>query len=495
MATIFDLPNELVVEVGAKFDEDDWLALRMTCQTLNDQLREFHLNSKYKRRKVFLVRQSIENLVKISQHPSGMNLRVQHLEISCQSPYALEGYRRFGYNHTLLKSPSLKKNEINIMLESDRVAEQYHTETDTNSEMHAINASLMKALSNLPNLEGFCFAAGERVAKLTRPEWNLFYPSLKLEPGMRFPEGLRMRKITDMRVSRVAVDQGWNSILRTICSMSKPKPSLRYLTWEHSTETFSINDASAFLGCTIKSVFPNLQILKVVLDFRTDTTGSWRARFPQWLSSIGAALEELEIDFNEDDNLDDELYQEIIPLPEVHLLSGLRKLNLHGFRLDAENFIVFLAHCKGSLRELTLCRLAMPNAKENCFKILKFLNSGFKLRLFKLKLQDYGCDSLVSEVIEYLLPDLEIVGDWSLHSTVCKVEGWDPKIGWSLKKHLERELDAHNSPDKFWDSISDGLWVDSEILKSFSYEDSDESNSNSIGPDDYDSDYKDWFLI
>ncbi|KAF3181828.1 hypothetical protein TWF132_011638 [Orbilia oligospora] len=180
MATIFDLPNELMDEVGIDLDEDDWLALRMTCQKLNDRCREYHLNSKYTHRRVLLVQESMENLAKISQHSSKVNLRVQYLDISCLSPYSLEpGF--YNYNPWQGCRTSLTDEELKMMAAVQKFDREHHKQIEGLSpDPNIMIAPLIQALQNLPNIQGICFNPGGQGTELTRPEWNLFYPSLAI---------------------------------------------------------------------------------------------------------------------------------------------------------------------------------------------------------------------------------------------------------------------------------------------------------------------------
>ncbi|KAF3113762.1 hypothetical protein TWF706_009137 [Orbilia oligospora] len=183
MATIFDLLNELMDEGGIDLNEDYWLALRMTCQKLNDKCREYHLNPKYTHRRALLVQESMENLAKISQHSSKVNLRVQYLDISCLSPYSLE-HGSYNYNPWQGGRTSLTDEELKMMAAVQKFDREHHKQIEGPSPDPSIMiAPLIQALQNLPNLQGICFNPGGQRIELTRPEWNLFHPSLEYGPG------------------------------------------------------------------------------------------------------------------------------------------------------------------------------------------------------------------------------------------------------------------------------------------------------------------------
>ncbi|KAF3226601.1 hypothetical protein TWF106_000340 [Orbilia oligospora] len=461
MATIFDLPNELMDEVGIDLDEDDWLALRMTCQELSEKCKEYHLNSKYTRRRVLLVQESIENLAKISQHSSGVNLRVRYLDISCLSPYALEdGF--YNYKPWDGRRNSLTDGELKMIAAVRKFSREHHKQIEgVSPDSNIMIAPLIQALPNLPNLQSICFNPGGQRTELTRPEWNLFYPSLEYGPGTRINSGLR--STISMRTLPRMFYKGWDRMLPAICSV--PTPSLRHLTWNHGHAYFITGDQPGLFTCEIGPVFPNLKVLKVIFRFLgSGLIEVWMPKISQWLNSIGCNLEELELDLKYIARIDDEIKEVVITLPESRMFSSLSKLRLVGFRIDVENLKVFLTHCKQSLKEFTLSRLAMQDPKEGCFEVLKFLSDDFKLKLFKLALQGHGRDFITKRETEYALPDLEAIGDWSSKSMICTVWGLDVEKHYCFSKHLGRELWAHNSPDVFWDSITEGIWVDREAL-------------------------------
>ncbi|KAF3313930.1 hypothetical protein TWF173_005523 [Orbilia oligospora] len=463
MATIFDLPNELMDEVGIDLDEDDWLALRMTCQKLNDKCREYHLNSKYTHRRVLLVQESMENLAKISQHSSKVNLRVQHLDISCLSPYSLEpGF----YNYDLWQGhrTSLTDEELKMMAAIQKFDREHHKQIEGLSpDPNIMIAPLIQALQNLPNLQGIRFNPEGQQTELTRPEWHLFYPSLEYGPGTRTHS--RLRNTISMRTLPRMFYQGWDKILPAICSI--PTSSLQHLTWNHGHGYFIVGDQPDFFTCEIGPAFPNLKVLKVELRFLdTGLTKVWVPKIPQWLSSVGCNLEELDLDLEYVVRLHDEVKEDVITLPEPRMFSSLRKLRLAGFKIDVENLKVFLTHCKRSLRGFTLNRLVTQDPEKDCFEVLKFLNDDFKLELFKLGLRDYhfGFDDweFDYEEFERQLPSLEALGDWSSNSMVCTVQGQSLGGDYYLEKHLGRELSTHDFPNSFWTSITEGNWGGSE---------------------------------
>ncbi|KAF3138188.1 hypothetical protein TWF703_004717 [Orbilia oligospora] len=189
MATIFDLLNELMDEGGIDLNEDYWLALRMTCQKLNDKCREYHLNSKYTHRRALLVQESMENLAKISQHSSKVNLRVQYLDISCLSPYSLE-HGFYNYNPWQGGRTSLTDEELKMMAAVQKFDREHHKQIEGPSPDPSIMiAPLIQALQNLPNLQEELDLGLEYVVRLddefkeeviTLPESRMFSSLRKL---------------------------------------------------------------------------------------------------------------------------------------------------------------------------------------------------------------------------------------------------------------------------------------------------------------------------
>ncbi|KAK6502605.1 hypothetical protein TWF506_003185 [Arthrobotrys conoides] len=468
MDLILDLPNEVLHEVGAEFEEDDWLALRMTCQAFNEKFREYHLDSKYARRRVFLAHRSVENLARISQHPSGMNSRVKHLDISFRSPYSVLSYdpQSGWYVPGMVGNHFVTDGEVNMICKIEWGNGHFNfREAEVAAELNAIAVSLKKALSNLPNLQSINLAIRKRDTKLTRPEWNLFYPSLGYGPGTRLPAGgVFDAESTDMEHSFIMVEQGLDNILTAACSV--PSPKLQYLTWDRSETIFGTTESLDFFTPRLQPVFPNLRVLKIFVFLRASEHKTWIVTFPGWLGSIGSPLEELNLHLIFRFHIH-RFEIDVIPLPETHMLSSLGKLHLDCAKFDPKNLIRFLTPCKRSLKELTLWSFLMEDPKGGCFELLKFLYDGFRLNQFKLVLDDCGWEFNKYKEAEYLIPNLDATGDWSSQSMVCIVSGDDLERRYRLTKHLGRELDAHNRADKFWDSISEGRWDSKEAVEHY----------------------------
>ncbi|KAK6342157.1 hypothetical protein TWF730_001636 [Orbilia blumenaviensis] len=483
ISTIADLPTEMVNEIGTDFEEDDWLALRMTCQKFNSKFRDFHLDSKYTRLRVFLVRQSTRNLVRISEHPSEVNLRVRRLEISFRSPYMPERIFDITYSARAMRiSPDRggnigsKDKGRRMMSEIKRLASRRRVDSGHMApEIEAMRLDLLTALSKLPNLQGVRFAAGASDTTLTRSELNLFYPSLQLVPGTRIPISNHVSTKVQMGVYEEMVLQGWNDALSAICAT--PRPSLQYITWLQIKNNSVSNHLADFPKAG--SAFPNLRVLDVAFYPGQGWGKLWGLRFSRWLSSIGPALEELRVIVQggfERNN------QEPIQLPENHELFNLAKLYFSGFPLNPDNLEAFLSHCKGALTELTIARGDMKDPKNGWFKIMKVLNSDFKLQLFQLQPDshvsrvfelsddDVSLDGLEPTEPEYLLPNLKVVGGWSSTSTLWQATCWTSGSEFVVCKHFGLALDNQSSPDEFWGLISERRWTDSEILKDYGHE-------------------------
>ncbi|KAK6330677.1 hypothetical protein TWF718_002874 [Orbilia javanica] len=465
---MYDLPNELTAEVGAELDEDDWLALRMTCQKFNDRFKEFHLNAKYQHRRVFLCRQGVQNLGLISEHPSGMNLRVQRLDVVLQSPFRLCSEPDMPLLVTKEDIP-LAKRQLEIMAEEQEDGDLYaHDAIDFETEVGHVGYLLQHAMSNLPSLRSVFFTASRKSKSLSRSECNIFYPELDYGPGTRIPEAFIRSGMFELDDCSLDVSMGeWDKILPVVFSV--PDSNLESLTWIQRAGSADLDSLGLFT-CNIGSDFPGLRVLKVSIGAKSGykEIELWRSKFRHWVGSIGSTVEELELDVSErqGSNRPEPWTPSInfLELPESHALSGLAKLNLCSFVLEAENLKSFLVRCKENLRELTLSRFTMQDPETGCFKLLKFLNDGFRLRLFKLEFQDGSSGRLVKKPTDYLLPSLSVRGDWSSSSTKCMVKGQYPKGGYSFEKYLKGELTTHDSPNEFWSSISNGLCINSKAI-------------------------------
>ncbi|KAK6522342.1 hypothetical protein TWF281_002908 [Arthrobotrys megalospora] len=468
MATMIDLPNELIDQVGAEFDEDDWLALRLTCQKFNERFREYHLDSKYECRRIFLIRPSVDNLVKIAKHPSGVNLRVRRLDVVPTSPYQqeclLDLLRRLrldpdGNNHVAKSPESKHQGSFEEHSSSDTEAIRHEIQKFANKDadefsptvanISALRLPLMEAFSSLPNIQCIRFHNGYFMNE--RAEINLFYPTLKFGPGTRIP-----RRCEPIEIDPYGYhSMGWDTVMSAASAI--PRPALEKIIGHHpfpiSCQWFE--DLQPSYG-NFQSSFPNLLILEFTVDIPLEMKEAWKKNFSCWLGSIGTKLETLKIN-----GICFVRPRDLIPCPETHILSNLRRISLSEVSFDIGNLKAFLSHCKGKLVELVFTHCKMRDIKSDWFEMLKFLRDNFKLKLFTLELGSCGIGREMGEV-EYVLPSLEVLGRWQSDSSVCKVTC--KFLDCQTEKHIWRELDTHDSPDEFWNSISGGSWTDREFL-------------------------------
>lgn len=143
---------------------------------MNTKFQEAHLNSIFSCRRVFLVPASLENLIKISKHPSGANLRVRKIIISKFIPYVQPQFEQ--------PVREFLKNQRIIADKITETTEAHLAEICVLHKHIQYHVLLTIAFSNLPKIKILSFGA-EYIHSLTRSEINLIYPSLQYVPGAR----------------------------------------------------------------------------------------------------------------------------------------------------------------------------------------------------------------------------------------------------------------------------------------------------------------------
>ncbi|KAK6506869.1 hypothetical protein TWF481_005329 [Arthrobotrys musiformis] len=357
------LSTELVFQIIEYLDdEDDLLALRMTCKNLNLLTKEAHLKSIYESRRVYLVPASLENMVRIAR--SDMNTRVHNLEISSDLLYPT----------TYGEDTSLDTEDTSLPLHDPTAT--FHTILDTaRTEIPKINllrnndiyGSTIFTLifSNLPRLRSIVFTSRAYVyglAMLTRSEFNLIYPSLGMTPGTRIPKGiLESWSAGDESGSRIQFDNGeYREIILTAAFITSPPHLEKINDIDMFEKPMSIE---RFATLPILQPPRSLQYMKLrALDIcfgysntfnhnsSLNSLGvSLEQAFHTCLCTIGTVLEELGLHYIKED-------REMDILPKA--LPKLRKLTLRGYSIEKNPWEATLTTCPnlGFIR-LIFCKL------------------------------------------------------------------------------------------------------------------------------------------
>ncbi|KAK6330680.1 hypothetical protein TWF718_002878 [Orbilia javanica] len=463
-ATLLATPVELIHEIASNLDEDDILALRLTCRTMNLKAREAHLEAKYRTRRVFLVPIGIENLLKISQHPSGVNRRIRRLVFVEQAPYGPLSISNRNRNIPGLAptagAPDPPEQRLLSASKADRVDlfGLYCGET---------TSMLTLAFLNLPRVRTIVFDAEPYNICLSRSELNLFYSSLGLEPGTTVPEDLATTKIRIFQNSFVlsnglskvlsaAVTAGVTTITKVIdcrTGFRRKERSLNYFIPSHPQRLSRLH-----------KFFANLTILELCLSCSNGGEPGGNSRklrhFTGWLEAAGQNLKTLRL------GLVDLVYDlplitsrtSIILLP---MLPVLKTVALWSFDLDIPNLRGFLINCKNTLVDLRIFDCTANDNKEDWYQMIWLLHREFhSLRSFELQGWSKMWDIDDPAAPDYALPDsLTIQGSCADPETKCVARldfGTDLFI--RVIRSLKEELEKHADADGFWQSITNGGW-------------------------------------
>ncbi|KAK6495976.1 hypothetical protein TWF481_003021 [Arthrobotrys musiformis] len=473
MTPVTSLPSEIFDVISEDLGEDDLLALRMTCKTLNAKAREAHLNSIYRCRRVFLIPTSLENLVKISKHSSGVNLRVRHVQISILSPYSR------GFRNWLINGPiemfEQTENGQSAEIESTLVAMEgisaaQSPEVGCREEHKSL---LALAFSKFPNLR--TLRIGERDGDLVRSEVNLFYPSLGLVPGNYLPRNLVNAGAFLLGSLKGAYEQAWDIAISAVTASGIP--TIEIIETMGTPDgggivpfgwfSFSPQDLSHF-----RSAFHNLRSLQITLNVPQAKYENWNSQpLHEWLNVVGTNVVELKLSSD---------YFAGISLPMVVGLPKLRRLTFEQGYLNLDSLIEFSDRRRDTLEELNFLKCNMENPKKSWFMLMKRLMQGPR-RLQRLRFISYKpFDDDMELDLEYILPDLEVRGSLASRESECKVTCPLDEENAEIK-FIAKELEAHEGEDGFWESLTDGMWRPENIQGLYDYD--DESNDYIIDSD------------
>lgn len=218
------LPPELIDEiVKYDLDSDDFLALCMTSKEFNDVFQERYRKALFENRSLYRqIAASYDNLLSISNHPSGVNTLVKRITIKPTLLY----YRRPHLNHSKRFETKAYKDKENLLYKK-----LVDSRSDALEEMRAFGAErsestiLSMALLNFPNLETIDFGVGKY--PMSRHELNLFFPWMGLKPGKRVPRWVRQSlRLNSFDSIRPSVDEAWDMmpVLLNAVAYGSPSP-------------------------------------------------------------------------------------------------------------------------------------------------------------------------------------------------------------------------------------------------------------------------------
>ncbi|KAK6502604.1 hypothetical protein TWF506_003184 [Arthrobotrys conoides] len=441
MASITSLPTELLDQIANEnLDQDDLLAIRSTCKILNTKFQEAHLNSIFSCRRVFLVPASLENLVKISKHPSDVNLRVRKIIIARYVPYTKLSIKS-QWRYEAITKEIIQTTDAN----SDEVRDLY--------EHNKYLVLLTTAFSNLPNIRTLSFDF-EGVEDLSRSEINLIYPRLEYGPGVR---GDGSSKALVEEVSRfIAKDNNryefdypcptgkdiFSMVLYT--AVATGLKGIERIDDSNSNWDGLMNDQIAlkpYYLRQLKSTFSNLRTLHMTIHMATNAATC--LKFKLWIQAFGQNLEDLKI---RNTNYWQSDY-DIMLLPHG-VLTKLKIIRFCSFNFEIEDFITFV----DGFMELKLLKLENCNFKdsiEDWYRLLKHLRRNHSaLRRIVINTKFKGDDFNGPRET-----DLDISSLPGSDDTVFQVETISGRDIFG-KRTLKLKLDDQPGAVEFWDTIN-----------------------------------------
>ncbi|KAF3901851.1 hypothetical protein AA313_de0209065 [Arthrobotrys entomopaga] len=482
-AKLHDLPPEIFIRIGTFLDEDDLLAIRMTCKECNTKAHEAHLTAIFQCRRVYFAPASFDNLSKIGSHPSKANLRVRDIIISCSMPYQTcrDVNIEDGQAGGNIKIGGRPESSV-ISETSRRLIPDVDQMQATGDEI----SHLARAFAKLPNIRSIRIERDDSTP-LSRSELNLYFPGLKLTPGKRIP-----KEMGEVRGEYIQYDTAVSFWDIPVSAAIQAGSKLEIITDSHDPECpegipLDWFQCSPTRLNAFRKNWACLRVLKIDVDAscalkdrseadsdseseshpgsketkqRKEQLSSGSPAFCTWLESL-KGLEELELSSNCLADAEDD-YEAYI-LPTATGLPNLKRLNLKVMKLDFRNLCNFLGFCKNTLSALSIFECSLESPVSSWFRLLKHIRTKCtKINVLSLSpsLRDYPQE----KYSELYLPWIEAKkgpGSGTLTATVGAREG--NGTNYMLTKDLGKILDANFVPEEFWNSLTNGGWVKNEL--------------------------------
>ncbi|KAK6496123.1 hypothetical protein TWF481_002146 [Arthrobotrys musiformis] len=387
MSPIYALPLEILYAIADMgLDEDDLLSLRLVSKILNFRVHDVHLNVVFQTRYVYLVPDSLKNLLNVAKHISQANLRVRRLVISSLETYAFN----------TLDDPASEFLEMATNTEEFQILRQmYHTSlsfTEDTSRMRRKRehvSYLIFALYRFPFLKEIIFQNGEKHVQIPRSVVNLFHPSLGFKPGRRIPESEHrviarffgseapLETLERTNIWREVIDAISVAGLRRVQKIGRTNLLGSGVSF---ASTFSLSPQQME---KYQRSFSNLRKLhlQISVDCYRPEYNERNGHFCNWLDMLGTQLRELTI-------VKSVGYgpKQAILFPNAIGLPKLQRLHLFDIKLEYGNFREFLRHSEKTLKNVYMegCKFE-DHCEESC-KFLKYAN------LYLPALQDFQID-------------------------------------------------------------------------------------------------------
>ncbi|KAK6496124.1 hypothetical protein TWF481_002147 [Arthrobotrys musiformis] len=484
-ALILSVPLE-ILNLFSEFihEEDDFLALRMTCHSFNTNFREAHHKSIYSVRRLFYCLESFENLLKVSRHPSGMNKYVRRIEISASTPYDYIA-RGSQFVDRVDANPNGEFDDIRDTIL--QIADISHIKTKEAAKFRKsgeVVAFLTLALAGFPKLQSIYMERNLQSGnfkRFSRSELNLFFPTV----GFSFEKGLRRTLMTfqlNSTYSRGTWLLGsepssvyfWNLPVSSL--ILSGASDLESLTCGHKNCNFKMDvfDVSPNRLSQMTTTLGNLRILKLQLGGirRPEPEEETRlnTKFSDWLETIGSNIQVLELERNALEYH----YGPVLILPTKTGLPKLTKLTLNDTLISRSNLEQFLDTCKTQLEYIKIHKLIFQNGEVESLQwylLLQYLKENCpRLREACFQPSSFEDLKVVSTFHQFdqLIPDLSAK---TTERSIFDGCGWKVSYFATCARPLFEEvrpvgdaLSLFQDAEAFWNSITDRKWRDEEFI-------------------------------
>ncbi|KAK6522337.1 hypothetical protein TWF281_002903 [Arthrobotrys megalospora] len=477
MASILSIPFDLIALFSEYIDdEDDFLALRMTCKDFNATFHKPHLKSIYHSRRLFYAPQSFENLLKISRHPSGVSKYVRELLICWGTPYhnVSRGHDRF--IDRVEVNENGEYDEIrDTVLEIARIAGDEADEVPKFQNSGEEIAYLGFALAGFSNLRSIHIETRKQYwHPFSRSELNLFFPKAGLAPGKRLHNVLK-ENVLELCGVPLLVDEPlpwffWKLPLSSILlSGITHLESLSCNPIGYNSGGFPMTwfDFLPHQLSLFKSVFANLKVLKIVIGDATSWMSTTErdirleSKFCDWLEAVGSNLEELCLE--RDGGGGNSRITHLFPVKTG--LPKLKRLSLLWIAISRSNFEQFLDKCKAGLQQLSIKKCALEDDPIiQCYSMLQYLRGNcLHIQEFTLEVADFRDhldtsdlpdSELIPPYLEVNTTENSVFGDCDWEVTTIPALTCGYTTPYPVGKALRLGLCAHS----FWDLITDENW-------------------------------------
>ncbi|KAK6539411.1 hypothetical protein TWF694_009636 [Orbilia ellipsospora] len=481
MAKITSLPPELLAHVASYIDDaDDLLSLRLTNCDLNVAARTCHLKALYESVNICIAFRSLENLVEISKHPSGVNRLVRNIKLFSHAPYirsppSLKRDGRRGDEEGFSLAHAVYKASEKKIWQLQRPGKKEEPVLDEDMEI----GLLTTAFRNFPNLRTLDLDT-DNPYPLSRTQFNLFFPSLRMEHGKRIPASFRKAQIACKGIFTYASHYNFMAPMTAAVMSDCSKIStirqiydgilgmqMDWFLWPENQVTKS---APVFTNLKILELTVTPDLLKGQLNSIEINKG-----FYSWIETVGLKLEQLKVIFQYYGSYKDrshDMYSTALDIPTTLSLPRLKRLHLDWMVFKVEKMIGFLQNVASTLEELELGFCLTANPKNDWWRLLKALNTGFD----KMQKFDVFITQEDVSVQPFFLPDILVRGNWASRKATCWVRtptfpSWieggssnHSRPAVETLKNISEELTKNTEEDSFWESMTEGNWKAEHII-------------------------------